>query len=189
MSQPKSQLETFKAWAGKDSDISYCESPGASSQLQVLPSLTPLISFHLLDLNSHHIDIHAWYLESLPQKYVPTRVTASGSTGVATSPPYNCVPGTEDTITLLVEWESSTDSFDRGIAVYTASWTAPTTSGVHSEQKFHYLAKAGEINIDQARRGYSMVLDGQGTTCINPFYMRLVSFFSHPTFWQRKVLI
>lgn len=23
MSQPKSQLETFKAWAGKDSDISY----------------------------------------------------------------------------------------------------------------------------------------------------------------------
>lgn len=35
MSQPKHQLETFKAWAGKGSDISYY-------------------------LNSHHIDYHEW---------------------------------------------------------------------------------------------------------------------------------
>lgn len=38
MSQPKSQLETFKSWAGVDSDISYY-------------------------LNSHHIDIHCWMVE------------------------------------------------------------------------------------------------------------------------------
>ena len=37
MSQPKHQLETFKAWAGKSSDISYY-------------------------LNSHHIDFHEWCL-------------------------------------------------------------------------------------------------------------------------------
>ena len=54
MSQPKSQLETFKAWAGKDSDISYY-------------------------LNSHHVDI----CESMVPDYRPLRVTASGSRGVA----------------------------------------------------------------------------------------------------------
>jgi len=55
MSQPKSQLETFKAWAGKSSDISYY-------------------------LNSHHIDYHEWCMHG---KARPVRVTAHGSTGVA----------------------------------------------------------------------------------------------------------
>ncbi|KAE8355206.1 hypothetical protein BDV28DRAFT_56006 [Aspergillus coremiiformis] len=54
MSQPKSQLETFKAWAGKDSDISYY-------------------------LNSHHIDIN----ESMAPEYAPVKVTASASKGTA----------------------------------------------------------------------------------------------------------
>ena len=54
MSQPKSQLETFKAWAGKESDISYY-------------------------LNSHHIDIN----ESMAPSYRPVRVTANGSRGTA----------------------------------------------------------------------------------------------------------
>ncbi|OJJ76057.1 hypothetical protein ASPBRDRAFT_38428 [Aspergillus brasiliensis CBS 101740] len=54
MSQPKSQLETFKAWAGKDSDISYY-------------------------LNSHHIDVN----ESMVPDYVPVKVTASAATGTA----------------------------------------------------------------------------------------------------------
>ncbi|KAE8145639.1 hypothetical protein BDV25DRAFT_66449 [Aspergillus avenaceus] len=54
MSQPKSQLETFKAWAGKDSDISYY-------------------------LNSHHIDI----CESMAPDYAPVKVTASASKGTA----------------------------------------------------------------------------------------------------------
>ncbi|KAF2757850.1 NAD(P)-binding protein [Pseudovirgaria hyperparasitica] len=55
MSQPKNQLETFKAWAGKDSDISYY-------------------------LNSHHIDIN----ESMVPDYKPVKVIASGSKGIAT---------------------------------------------------------------------------------------------------------
>ena len=54
MSQPKAQLETFKAWAGKDSDISYY-------------------------LNSHHVDV----CESMVPDYRPVRVTASGSRGTA----------------------------------------------------------------------------------------------------------
>ncbi|KAK8199549.1 D-galacturonic acid reductase [Phyllosticta capitalensis] len=55
MSQPKSQLETFKAWAGVDSDISYY-------------------------LNSHHIDVNA----SMVPDFKPVRVTASGAKGIAT---------------------------------------------------------------------------------------------------------
>jgi len=54
MSQPKSQLETFRAWAGKDSDISYY-------------------------LNSHHIDI----CESMVPSYTPVKVTAAASMGIA----------------------------------------------------------------------------------------------------------
>jgi D-galacturonate reductase len=55
MSQPKHQLETFKAWAGKSSDISYY-------------------------LNSHHVDFSEWTLAGIAR---PIRVTATSSTGVA----------------------------------------------------------------------------------------------------------
>ena len=54
MSQPKSQLETFEAWAGRESDISYY-------------------------LNSHHIDV----CESMVPDYAPVRVTSSASKGIA----------------------------------------------------------------------------------------------------------
>ena len=78
MSQPKSQLLTFKHWAGISSDISYY-------------------------LNAHHIDFLNWSLETIA---IPLRVMASSSHGVATSTPYSCVQGTEDTITLMVEWKN-----------------------------------------------------------------------------------
>lgn len=55
MSQPKHQLETFKAWAGKSSDISYY-------------------------LNSHHVDWSEWTLHGMAK---PVRVTATASTGIA----------------------------------------------------------------------------------------------------------
>ena len=55
MSQPKSQLESFRAWAGESSDISYY-------------------------LNAHHIDFHCWTLQGLA---LPISVTASASDGVA----------------------------------------------------------------------------------------------------------
>lgn len=57
MSQPKHQLETFRAWAGKSSDISYY-------------------------LNSHHVDFHEWACSSFAR---PVRVTATKATGVAKS--------------------------------------------------------------------------------------------------------
>jgi D-galacturonate reductase len=34
------------------------------------------------------------------------------------------------------------------------------------------MAEKGEINIDQAHRGYDVVVDGQGINWFNPFYMK-----------------
>lgn len=122
MSQPKFQLETFKDWAGKSSDISYY-------------------------LNSHHIDVHCWGMQG---KARPTRVVASGATGIANAEPYNCPASTEDTITLLTDWVNT--GGNTGTALYTASWGAPKAD-VHSQQRFHYLGTKGEITEDQAHRG------------------------------------
>jgi D-galacturonate reductase len=118
MSQPKSQLKTFSAWAGKDSDISYY-------------------------LSSHHIDICCWMVQDRAR---PTRVVASAATGIATGEPYNCVPQTEDTITLLVDWQSKLSERHRATAVYTASWTAPQNSGVHSAQHWYYMAEKVRVS-------------------------------------------
>ncbi|KAL8383061.1 hypothetical protein RB595_006696 [Gaeumannomyces hyphopodioides] len=143
MSQPKFQLETFKAWAGIDSDISYY-------------------------LNSHHVDICDSMVSQLG--YAPVKVSASASKGVATS--MGCHESTEDTISLLVHWENAATG-KHATGVYTASWTAPQRAGVHSNQYFHYLARDGEIRIDQAKRGYDVADDAAGQLVwYNPFYMR-----------------
>lgn len=89
-------------------------------------------------LSSHHIDICCWILQG---KAVPTRVVASAATGIATGAPYNCVENTEDTITLLVDWQSLSSSRHKGTAVYTASWTAPLKAGVHSAQHWYYMGE------------------------------------------------
>jgi D-galacturonate reductase len=143
MSQPKHQLDTFKAWAGKSSDISYY-------------------------LNSHHIDFHEWCVGHMSR---PVRVSATACTGIATSKDIQC----EDTITLTVQWEnideSSLKATSLGTAIYTSSWTAPK-SDVHSQQRFFYMGHKGEVNIDQAHRGYSMSDDASGFRSINPLFMK-----------------
>ncbi|MBB6428208.1 Gfo/Idh/MocA family oxidoreductase [Algisphaera agarilytica] len=138
MSQPKSQLETFRAWAGKSSDISYY-------------------------LNAHHIDFHNW---SVGHRARPVSVTALGATGVAQSKDID----TEDTITLAVKWEN-TESGNLGTALYTSSWIAPK-SDVHSQQRFHYMGHEGEIQVDQAHRGYQMATDADGFRSPNPLFMK-----------------
>lgn len=138
MSQPKSQLETFRAWAGKSSDISYY-------------------------LNTHHIDFHNW---AIGHRAEPVSVTALGSTGVARSQGIE----TEDTISLAVKWKNA-ESGTLGTALYTASWIAPK-SDVHSQQRFHYMGHAGEIQVDQAHRGYQIATDADGLSSPNPMFMK-----------------
>lgn len=170
MSQPKHQLDTFRAWAGKSSDISYY-------------------------LNSHHIDFHEWCVENTSR---PIRVTAYGSTGVAKQ---RFDIDTEDTITLTVQWENLTKNDSEiqvtslGTAVYTSSWIAPP-SDVHSQQRFFYMGQVsffffssyllsfiildyllfflqkGEINVDQAHRGYNLATDETGYRSANPLFMK-----------------
>jgi D-galacturonate reductase len=138
MSQPKSQLETFRSWAGKSSDISYY-------------------------LNAHHIDFNVWSVGHIAR---PLSVTAIASCGVARSQGIDA----EDTITIGVQWEN-TNSGSLASAFYTASWIAPK-SDVHSQQRFYYLGHKGEVQIDQAHRGYSLATDATGFCSPNPLFMK-----------------
>eukprot|EP00598_Pedospumella_elongata_P007344 CAMPEP_0184985464 /NCGR_PEP_ID=MMETSP1098-20130426/14130_1 /TAXON_ID=89044 /ORGANISM="Spumella elongata, Strain CCAP 955/1" /LENGTH=464 /DNA_ID=CAMNT_0027509551 /DNA_START=33 /DNA_END=1427 /DNA_ORIENTATION=+ len=150
MSQPKHQLDTFRSWAGKSSDISYY-------------------------LNSHHIDFHEWVVGETSR---PVRVTAVASYGVAKATyDMDC----EDTITLTVQWENivpveggaegEVRVTGAGTAVYTSSWIAPK-SDVHSQQRFFYMGQKGEVNVDQAHRGYNLSVDGTGYRSANPLFMK-----------------
>jgi D-galacturonate reductase len=138
MSQPKYQLETFRSWAGKSSDISYY-------------------------LNAHHIDFNVWSVGHVAR---PLSVTALASCGVAKSQGIDA----EDTITLGVQWENI-ESGSLASAFYTASWIAPK-SDVHSQQRFYYLGQKGEVQIDQAHRGYSLATDVGGFSSPNPLFMK-----------------
>lgn len=146
MSQPKSQLETFKAWAGKDSDINYY-------------------------LNSHHIDICAY----LAPQWRPTRVNASASKGIATTAgcvpetedTITCMVEWGKTVDGQAGNVADLDA-KRAVGVYTASWTAPQKAGVHSNQYFHYVGSTGEIRMNQAKRGYDVTSDEGGLAWYNP---------------------
>jgi D-galacturonate reductase len=170
MSQPKHQLDTFAAWAGKSSDISYY-------------------------LNSHHIDWSEWTLAGMAR---PVRVTATSSTGVAytkgidtedsitltvqwenlPNDTTNTIPSSTDPVKLVPNGIQNKKSY--GCAVYTSSWVAPK-SDVHSQQRFFYMGSGGEINVDQAHRGCTLAIDGNndgnnsasvGLQSINPLFMK-----------------
>ncbi|SMQ49637.1 unnamed protein product [Zymoseptoria tritici ST99CH_3D7] len=142
MSQPKSQLDTFKAWAGKDSDISYY-------------------------LNSHHVDV----CESMVPSWRPLKVTASASTGVATDLGCVAETEDTITL-LVDWVKKDGGEGRRATGVYTASWTAPQNAGVHSNQYFHWMGSKGEVRVNQAKRGYEVTEDESGLTHYNPFYMK-----------------
>ncbi len=139
MSQPKSQLETFRAWAGISSDISYY-------------------------LNAHHIDLLAWAVQDIAK---PLSVYAVASRGVADMMLKREV---EDTITLTIQWQNL-KSKNLATSIHTASWIAPK-SDVHSQQRFFYMGHEGEINIDQAHRGYTIATDAKGFKSANPLFMK-----------------
>ncbi|NET62028.1 MAG: Gfo/Idh/MocA family oxidoreductase [Symploca sp. SIO2E6] len=115
-------------------------------------------------LNSHHIDLLDWIIGDRAR---PIQVTALGATGVANT---ELGIDAEDTITLTVQWENI-KSGNLGIAVHTASWIAPK-SDVHSQQRFFYMGHQGELQIDQAHRGYTTATVSGGYASINPLFMK-----------------
>jgi D-galacturonate reductase len=114
-------------------------------------------------LNAHHIDFNVWACSGFAR---PESVYASAATGVANA----CGLDTEDTISLSVQWRN-TQSRALATAIYTASWIAPK-SDVHSQQRFFYMGHEGEIQIDQAHRGYSIATDQAGYQSANPLFMK-----------------
>ena len=138
MSQPKSQLETFRSWAGRGSDISYY-------------------------LNAHHIDFNLWAVQSFAR---PQHVAAVCSAGVARGRGVE----TEDTITLAVQWVNLA-SGNQASATYTSSWSA-TRGDVHSQQRFFYMGHRGELQVDQAHRGFTAATDQEGYASLNPLFMK-----------------
>lgn len=151
MSQPKLQLITFKSWAGISSDISYY-------------------------LNSHHIDLHVW---SMQNRAKCIKVNAFASNGIVANKLFNDNRLCEDTISICSLWQDIKNKSAIGHAIYTSSWSA-ISSDVHSQQRFFCLMENGEINIDQAHRGYTMAVDSDnndnnnnnGLKNINPLFIR-----------------
>ena len=176
MSQPKHQLDTFRAWAGKSSDIS-CAAPRAAAATTAPPRrrAQPPPSRRSYYLNSHHVDFHSWCMHGRARA---ERVTALASDGVATARLATGV-ATEDTITLAVTWRNRSDdggdggAYDgaTGHATYTASWIAPKAD-VHSQQRWFYMGQAGELTVDQAHRGYSTATDAAGFGAVNPLFWK-----------------
>eukprot|EP00026_Physarum_polycephalum_P009431 Phypoly_transcript_09555.p1 GENE.Phypoly_transcript_09555~~Phypoly_transcript_09555.p1 ORF type:complete len:233 (+),score=23.43 Phypoly_transcript_09555:647-1345(+) len=143
MAQPKYQLNTFRGWKW---------GPDASSD----------ISYYL---NSHHVDFLCWVIGNRAR---PLQISTTVCTGVAKGEPYGL--DTQDTITLTVVWQNI-ESKNMGTSVHTASWISPT-SDVHTQQRCHYMGHSGEVQLDQAHRGYTIASDVNGFRSANPFYMR-----------------
>ena len=175
MSQPRHQLDVFKSWAGKSSDISYY-------------------------LNSHHIDFLEWCLRGLARAET---VTALGSDGVASarlgvqtedtitlavrwrnrakaggdaadaSSNKRAKTSVDATAGTATAANAHTASYtgSAGHATYTSSWVAPR-SDVHSQQRWFYMGHGGEISVDQAHRGYSMATHEAGYASINPLFWK-----------------
>jgi D-galacturonate reductase len=114
-------------------------------------------------LNSHHIDFLCW---AIGDRAKPISVNATASSGIASQKLGRDV---EDTITLTVEWENNSGAM--GTSIHTASWIAPPAD-VHSQQRFFYMGHEGEINIDQAHRGYTIATDENGFKSSNPLFMK-----------------
>jgi len=165
MSQPKHQLDTFRAWAGKSSDISYY-------------------------LNSHHVDFHEWAMRGIARA---ESVTALASDGVAserlgvrtedtitlavrwrnrqpapTDPPAGADPAPAPKRAKTHD-AARPYTGSMGHATYTSSWIAPK-SDVHSQQRWFYMGANGEVSVDQAHRGYTVATDGSGFASVNPLF-------------------
>lgn len=140
---------------------SYMSQP--KTQLDTFSSWAGISSDISYYLNSHHVDFLCWALEDIAK---PVSVLASASNGVANKKLKREV---EDTITLNVQWENKSGSI--GTSIHTASWIAPP-SDVHSQQRFFYMGYEGEINIDQAHRGYTLSTDKNGFKSSNPLFMK-----------------
>ncbi len=117
-------------------------------------------------LNAHHVDWLVWMMQGRGR---PVWVSGVSATGVSEA---ELGIKTEDTITLTVQWENL-PSGHLGISIHTASWIA-STSDAHSQQRFFLMNQRGELQVDQAHRGYSTATQDAGYASLNPLFMRYI---------------
>jgi len=153
--------DTIQTFGGFSYFNSYMSQP--KSQLDTFSSWAGISSDISYYLNSHHVDFLCWAVKDFAK---PISVLATASSGVAKEKLQREV---EDTITLTVQWENKNGNL--GTSIHTASWIAPP-SDVHSQQRFFYMGHEGEINIDQAHRGYTQSSDLGGFKSSNPLFMK-----------------
>jgi D-galacturonate reductase len=114
-------------------------------------------------LNSHHVDWLVWCLSGRTR---PETVSALAATGVASN---KLGVEMEDTITLNVQWRNL-GTHHLAMSSHTASWIAPKTDA-HSQQRFFYMGHEGELQVDQAHRGYQQSTSA-GYASLNPLFMK-----------------
>jgi len=184
MSQPKSQLETFRAWAGKDSDIrsvvrSYARFGGDRSAYSVGAVTTShhTTSTYLagssrggrfqpgLWLVPPRASLRENRTTAFPRPRIPSRFSSTGSPSRAQGTaalPSILLPGLlrrTRVFTLL----STGTIWQKRFALHLLLRARTETS------KLSYPTSQGEINVDQAHRGYDVTVDETGKTWYNPF--------------------
>jgi D-galacturonate reductase len=164
MSQPKIQLQTFKAWAGIDSDIRYCMRTESVPKFTGLQATTFRLTTSISAAGSSRIEQFrpGWLPAPPPVLRLASLSTVCVISNSLVAIPEACaqVPGTEDTITLLVDWQSTSSSKHKGTAVYTASWTHPLRSGVHTAQHWYYMAE--KVTHILFRQGHTLIFETLG---------------------------
>lgn len=192
MSQPKSQLKTFSKWLTGNTkkaptDISYYLNAHHIDFLNVAIDATarPTIVYGMAAQGTANQELAE--ITQTSQSSSSTSVTTPAPSSSSSEPKEEVAPEmplVEDTISLMVQYEnfstSSTESkqgttvLSRGMAHFTSSWIAEK-SDVHSQQRCFFLGSKGEINIDQAHRGYAMAShNSNGLRSLNPLFMRYI---------------
>jgi D-galacturonate reductase len=191
MSQPKSQLNTFRAWllGGSGTTSSSKSSSGGAGNATPARAAPSDISFYL---NSHHMDLLHLATSARSRPLWVTAIAARGcanallSSSGSGSSDAKAKVDIEDTITVTVQYvhdgpkpggaaaaaaavvneqeeAEEEQELGYGIGVFTSSWVAPR-GPVHTQQRFHFLGTEGEVSVDQANRGYTMAKDSSSNS-------------------------
>ncbi|MDP2750357.1 MAG: Gfo/Idh/MocA family oxidoreductase [Nanoarchaeota archaeon] len=143
MTQPRFQLETFRSWAGKSSDISYY-------------------------LNSHHIDYHVWSMEGIAR---PTKVTASASKGIALGMGINTEDTITLVVEWAHHSDHKKVGVAKYVAGWADPTSDVHTQQGFECMTYDNTGNVKKIKIDQAHRGYTIYHEGKQVESRNPLYM------------------
>ena len=115
-------------------------------------------------LGVHYVDI-IYFLTGAR----PVRLLATGQPGRSNS---NGMPGADDAIQALIEWEERS-SKNRFVSTIVASWIDPDTTSAMSDQKITVVGTQGRYQVDQKHRGAQLVTQQGGVEEVNPYFTQI----------------